>query len=76
MVGSQTAGADGNIAYVYLPAYQYAYFTGLGVYYPDGTKTQRIGIIPNIEIRHTVAGIKNGVDEVLNRAIHFIEDND
>jgi carboxyl-terminal processing protease len=76
VIGSQTAGADGNIAYVSLPAYQTAYFTGLGVYYPDGSKTQRIGIVPDIEIRHTVAGIKNGVDEVLDRAIHFIENND
>jgi len=28
--------------------------SGIGVYYPDGTETQRIGIIPDIELRPTL----------------------
>ena len=47
--------------------------TGLGVYYPDGRETQCIGIIPDIEVKPTIEGIKQGKDEVLERAIKFIE---
>jgi len=47
-------------------------FTGLGVYYPDGTPTQRIGIVPDIAIRPTLAGFRAGRDEVLERAIEYI----
>jgi carboxyl-terminal processing protease len=74
-VGSQTAGADGNVSYVWLPGYIVTYFTGLGIYYPDGTPTQRIGIVPDIVSRPTVAGIQQGRDEVLETAIQFIENN-
>jgi len=73
IIGSQTAGADGNVSFVYLPGYIYAYLTGIGVYYPDGFPTQRIGIVPDIVIRPTVAGIQQGRDEVLEKAIDFIE---
>ncbi len=74
-IGSQTAGADGNISWVYLPGIIYTYFTGLGVYYPDGTPTQRIGIVPDIEVHPTVQGIQSGRDDVLEFAIQFIENN-
>ncbi|MCP5050849.1 MAG: hypothetical protein GY940_27035 [bacterium] len=73
VIGSQTSGADGNATYVFLPGYAYAYFTNLGVYYPDGSPTQRIGIVPDINVRPTVTGIQTGQDEVLQRAIDFIE---
>jgi C-terminal processing protease CtpA/Prc len=47
-------------------------FTGLGVYYPDGTPTQRIGIVPDIVIKPTLKGFRAGRDEVLERAIEYI----
>jgi len=72
LIGSQTAGADGNVSYIYLPGRLQAVFTGLGTYYPDGRQTQRIGIVPDIEIRPTIAGIRAGRDEVLERALEFI----
>lgn len=37
------------------------------------TETQRIGIIPDIEIKTTIKGIQEGKDEVLDRALLFIE---
>lgn len=49
------------------------YITGIGVFYPDGRETQRIGIVPDIEVKPTVQGIKDGKDEVLERAIEFIK---
>ena len=72
VIGSQTAGADGNVTRFFLPGGIVALFTGLGVYYPDGRPTQRIGIVPDIELRPTLAGFRAGRDEVLERAIEYI----
>jgi C-terminal processing protease CtpA/Prc len=44
VIGSQTAGADGNVTTVVLPGGYMASFSGLGILYPDGTQTQRTGI--------------------------------
>lgn len=71
-IGSQTAGADGNVSLITFPGNYKTYMTGIGVYYPDGRETQRIGIVPDIEIKPTIEGIKNGIDEVLEKAIEFI----
>lgn len=73
VIGSQTAGADGNITRLSLPSGFRTLFTGLGVFYPDGTKTQRIGIVPDIEVRPTLKGLRAGRDEVLERAIQYLE---
>ena len=69
VVGSQTAGADGNISWIPLPGGYRTSFSGIGVYYPDGRETQRIGIMPNVVVRPTIQGIRAGRDEVLERAI-------
>ena len=37
------------------------------------TVTQRTGIIPDIEIKPTIKGIQEGKDQVLDRALLFIE---
>jgi C-terminal processing protease CtpA/Prc len=72
VIGSQTAGADGNVTPFVLPGGVRTLFTGLGVYYPDGRATQRIGIVPDIEIRPTLKGLRSGRDEVLERALEYI----
>ncbi|MEO8239619.1 MAG: S41 family peptidase [Flavobacterium sp.] len=72
VIGSQTAGADGNITRLDFIKAFHTQFSGVGVYYPDKSETQRIGIIPDIEIRPTIKGIQQGKDEVLDRAIEFI----
>lgn len=68
-IGSQTAGADGNISRIYLPGGIQSIFTGLGVFYPDGRETQRIGIVPDIEFHPTVEGVRAGRDEMLDFAL-------
>jgi len=72
VIGSQTAGADGNITRFSLPGRITTLFTGLGVYYPDGRETQRVGIVPDIAIRPTLKGFRAGRDEVLERAIEYL----
>lgn len=46
--------------------------TGLGIYYPDGRETQRIGIEPDIIVRPTIEGIREGRDEVMEKALEVI----
>ena len=73
IIGSQTAGADGDVSEIYLPGNIKTLISGVGVYYPDGKTTQRIGIIPDIKVCQTIKGIKKGQDEVLDRAIKYIK---
>ncbi|MDR7208400.1 S41 family peptidase [Flavobacterium piscis] len=71
IVGSQTAGADGGVCkYEIIKGYN-TIFTGFGVFYPNKKETQRIGIVPDIEVKPTILGIQQGKDEVLERAILF-----
>ncbi|WP_202806407.1 hypothetical protein [Fibrisoma limi] len=48
-------------------------FSGIGVYYPDGLETQRIGIVPDIDVKPTIQGIREGRDELLERAVELIK---
>ncbi|QNE41414.1 peptidase S41 [Hymenobacter sp. NBH84] len=73
VIGSTTAGADGDVSTIVLPGGISTWITGLGVYYPDGRETQRIGIVPDIEVKPTIQGIKEGRDELLGRAVQLIE---
>lgn len=68
-IGSQTSGADGNVTFLKLPGNYKTAFTAIGVYYPDGRETQRIGIVPDIVVKKTIEGIRNGKDELLEQAI-------
>lgn len=70
--GSTTAGADGNVSRILLPGGLSTMISGLGVYYPDHRPTQRVGIVPDVVVQPTVAGIAAGRDEVLEAARKFI----
>lgn len=72
VVGSTTAGADGNVSPMALPGGHGVLITGLGVYYPDGTPTQRVGIVPDIEVHPTIEGIREGRDELIEEALRQI----
>ncbi len=69
IIGSQTAGADGNVTRFTLTRDIQTGFTSLGVFWPNGDSTQRIGIVPDIELRPTSVGIRRGRDEVLEKAL-------
>ena len=74
VIGSTTAGADGNISGFYLPGGIRTTISGLGVYTPDGKETQRIGIVPDIVVKPTIKGITEGRDELLEKAIEIINE--
>ncbi|EHQ28536.1 peptidase S41 [Mucilaginibacter paludis DSM 18603] len=68
VIGSITAGADGNVSDIVLPGGISTMISGLGVLYPDGTETQRIGVKIDEQVEPTIAGVKAGRDELLERA--------
>jgi C-terminal processing protease CtpA/Prc len=73
VVGSTTAGADGNITLpIALPGMVHTFISGLGAYYPDGTTAQRSGVKINYVIRPTIKAIAEGRDEVLQKAKELI----
>jgi C-terminal processing protease CtpA/Prc len=72
VIGSTTAGADGNVSELILPGSIRTMISGIGIYYPDGKETQRTGIVPDIEVKPTINGILAGKDEVLEKAIELI----
>ncbi|MEJ8804011.1 S41 family peptidase [Pontibacter sp. H249] len=72
-LGSQTSGADGNISTVEMVDGHKTVITGIGIFYPDSTETQRKGVKIDIEVKPTIQGIIDGKDEVLDRAILYIQ---
>jgi C-terminal processing protease CtpA/Prc len=72
IVGSTTAGADGNISPIPLPGGLQAMISGIGVFYPDKHPTQRVGIVPDVVVKPTIEGIREGRDEVLEEAIRQV----
>jgi len=72
VIGSTTAGADGNVTSFLMPGGLRTMISGIGVYYPNGKETQRVGIVPDIEVLPTIKGIREGKDELLEKAIEVI----
>ncbi|MTI41676.1 S41 family peptidase, partial [Fulvivirga lutimaris] len=72
VVGSQTTGADGNANKFELPGGFPTMFTGIGIFYPDGTQTQRIGIKLDKEIHQTAEQIRNGEDPLMEYGLNYI----
>ncbi|MBI4903246.1 MAG: peptidase S41 [Acidobacteria bacterium] len=76
VVGSTTAGADGNVSRFSLPGGLSSMISGIGVFYPDHRPTQRVGIIPDVPARPTLNGVREGRDEVLEEGIRQILGSD
>ena len=72
-IGSPTGGANGDVTNFVIPGGVTIGFTGQAVMHPDGRQLQRIGLVPEIEVRPTIRGIQDGRDEVLERAIEYLE---
>lgn len=72
VIGSTTAGADGNISGITLPGDISTSISGLGVFYPDGTNTQRKGVKIDYTVKPSIRGIRAGRDELLEKAKQLI----
>lgn len=72
VIGSTTAGADGNVSPIILPGGIYSLISGIGVYYINDEETQRKGIKVDIELKPTIESIKEGKDLLMEKAIEII----
>jgi len=71
ILGSPTAGADGDVSMIHLPGQIITYISGIGIYWLDGRPTQRVGILPDITIHPKIESVKSGYDDVLEEAIKY-----
>jgi C-terminal processing protease CtpA/Prc len=74
-IGSPTMGANGDVTTLTLPGGFVVSFSGHDVRHVDGRQLQRVGLVPHIEVRPTLKGIREGRDEVLERAKKFLAEN-
>ena len=74
VIGSSSAGVDGNVTELPLPNGNHLRFTSFGVYTPEMGQTQRVGLAPDIEVYPTIEGIKQGRDELMEAAIAYIQE--
>ena len=74
-IGSPTMGANGDVTALTLPGGLVVSFSGHDVRHADGRQLQRVGLVPHIEVRPTLKGIREGRDEVLERAKKFLAEN-
>ena len=73
-VGSPTNGTDGTVTSMVLPGGIEVGFTGQAVRHADGRQLQRIGIQPHVLATPTIAGIRAGRDEVLEKGIEVLRE--
>jgi len=76
VLGSTTAGADGNISDIPLPGGQNTMLSGIGVYYPDHRPTQRVGVALDVVATPSIEDFAAGRDSVLDKAIEWIGASD
>ncbi len=74
-IGRQTSGADGNVIDYNFFDQNTTWITGLGIFYPDGRETQRVGIVPDIKVELTREDIRQGRDAILEKAIEVAKKN-
>lgn len=71
-IGTPTSGANGDITYFTVPGGITIRFAAHDVRHADGRQLQRIGLVPDIEVAPTIQGIRDGRDEVLERAVLYL----
>ena len=70
IVGSTTAGTNGNVAVFELPSGLRISFTAMRVTRHDGhTPHPLVGVRPDVPVEPTIAGLRAGRDEVLEQGL-------
>jgi len=72
IVGQPTAGTNGNVNVLVLPGGYRVPWTGMRVLKHDGSRHHLVGIQPTIPATRSIAGVREGRDELLERAIAVI----
>ena len=74
LMGENTIGSNGFCLILPIPGGNMVVHTAQGIYTPDRGQTQGIGVSPDIEVKKTIEGIKEGRDEVKEAAIAYIQE--
>jgi C-terminal processing protease CtpA/Prc len=72
-IGTPTAGANGDVTNFPVPGGFRVSFSGHDVRHADDRQLQRVGIQPHVRVAPTIAGIRGGRDEVLERALEYVK---
>ncbi|SMP26536.1 C-terminal processing protease CtpA/Prc, contains a PDZ domain [Muriicola jejuensis] len=73
-IGRQTSGANGNVIRFKMVGGLQTQMTGIGIFYPNGQEAQRNGVKIDIEVNPSPEAIIDGRDEILERAIEYINE--
>ena len=73
IVGSPTAGTNGNVNPITLPGGYGISWTGMKVLKHDGSRHHGVGIQPTVPVSRTIQGIAAGKDELLEKAIEAVK---
>ena len=71
-LGSSSAGADGDVNEFVVPGGITIHFSARDVRHANGGKLQRLGLQPSVSVSPTIKGVRDGRDEVLEKAIEYL----
>ncbi|HEY8969768.1 MAG TPA: S41 family peptidase, partial [Puia sp.] len=71
IVGQATAGTNGDVNRMALPGGYNVQFSGLLVKDHQGGKHHLKGIVPDVPVERTIRGIREGRDEMLDKALEL-----
>lgn len=74
-IGEKTQQAISKVAWITLPGNFNAYFTSFNFISKDGIPVQEEGIKIDIPVTFSIDGIIEGKDEILTKAIEYLEAN-
>ena len=73
IVGTNTAGCNGNATRFMTPVFNVWYYTGMYVENIDGSQLYNIGIIPDYYVENTADDIVNGRDRQMEKALEVLK---
>ncbi|CEG26186.1 S41 family peptidase [Bacillus sp. B-jedd] len=75
IVGQPTAGASGTYQSFPITLNLHGIMTGAEPFSREGYSTYAVGVEPDIPVVRTMEGVRNGVDEYIEKALEMIRDN-
>jgi C-terminal processing protease CtpA/Prc len=71
IVGQPTAGTNGSVNSFYLLGKYLIRWTGVKAVKPDHTPLHGVGVLPDLPVERTLNGVKQGRDELLDKALEI-----
>lgn len=72
IVGETTAGTNGNVNSIDFPGGYTIEWTGMRTLMQDGSTFHGVGVRPTHPVLRTVAGVREGRDELLEAALELV----